>query len=265
MPMSKAIHDALSEKLVDAKVSVDGKEISLIDLVVQYQDKAEYADKVKTINEEFKAEKAALKEKLDSVTATIAQKDEEIKRIQGGMLSDEDKAKFESFKKSGGVTPEVEAKMNKLADDLKTALAQMDSLVKENTEAKQQAAESKKAALSEQLKTTVLTALQEKGIVGENARIAWNDIRAEGLADLVESETGISQTFVIKKDGKPLSANVAELADHYALTHQSLVKPSGNQGSGHDHQPNNNEIDSFNGLGLQGLKEKAADEMFMTS
>lgn len=264
MPMSNAVHDVLKEKLADAKITIGDDEVSLFDFVVGLQDQSDYAEKTKKINEELKAEKTSIKEKHDALEAELSKKATQVQELQKGLMSEEDKQKLEELKKTGGISPEIQAQLNKNAEDLKVAMEQINSLTESNKAEQAATREAKLSAQQEQLKTSVLTALQEKGIVGENARVAWNDIRAEGLASITENDGNISHNFVIKKDGKPLTANCAELAEHYASSHEFLVKSSGNGGSGLDHLGGRAAETVPEGATLQDLREQAQNEMFMT-
>jgi len=253
MTMPSKLHTALSEKLGDAVYKIDGEEKKLLDIITAdggWYDKFEASVKIQKANEDIKAEREQLKEKVktiktefDTVKTSISDKDKEIERLQTSQLSDEDKQKLEKLKANNGMTDEAQAKVNALQDKFDTLTGDI-KILKEDGVKKDEAV--KLATINkkkESLRLEVITALTEKGIVGDNTKLALNDILAEGYAKLSDpDESGnVSNAFYIKKGSTILAAETAaEMAEAYAVKNESLVSSSKNTGTGNNHSSNGN-------------------------
>lgn len=239
MPMPKKVHDVLSEKLSDAKVTIDGEETLFVDYIEALFDKADAAVKIQTANAEISKgrEKAEanvkdLKKKLEDLSVAQKEKEDEIKRLQDSMLSDDDKKKLDDLKRSGGITREAEAKINALAAQVEEAQKATEELTKKYEQERDEKIAAEASGRKERLRSDITTALGKVGIVGENSRIALNDILAESMVS--DTETG--RAYTVLKDGKICSVEtIDELASHYASVNENLVRSSGNSGPGQTH------------------------------
>lgn len=242
MPMPKTVHDVLSEKLGDVKVTIGDGEKSLLAVIEGWQDGDEAKGKVQIANKEIseerdtlKKEAVTLKEKVTAGEKTLGERDAEVKRLQTNALSDEDKAKLEQFKEAG-MTPEVEAKVNTMGAEIEKlvkAVQEGQDLAKQEKEAAQKATV---AGANEKLRSDLKTALGDAKVTGRNADLALNTILADGHAKIEVGDDGKPKTTIqIIKDGKPFEATMKDLAEHIAKTNENLVDASGNAGSGNDH------------------------------
>lgn len=235
MAMQTAIHEKLKELLKDDK--------DLLKNVVDWHNGNEAMEKVQTANTEITKERDELKEtaktqktELETSITTLKEKEAEVKRLQEGQLSDEDKKKLEQYTNKG-MSDAVEATLNTIKEKLESVETEL-ATTKEERKSDKEAlvkAEEDKAKASQRV--TLTTALAEAKIIGDSAEMALSYITSQGLAKLTKPENGegFKENYVIMKDGKPYEATAKELAEHFASTHENLVSSSGNTGSGGSH------------------------------
>lgn len=236
MPMPKALHDLLSEKLGDAKY----EEKPVLDILTDWEDGNGAKVKVQEANRDLTARRDAAEKDLKASKDALAAKEKEVERLQNNMLSDEDRANFEKFKKSGMTSEkerEMEAKMNALTDKLDTAATQIQTLTQSVETERQNTARATEANAHTQLKGDVVAALAKQGIKNPaNQALAMHSIIAEGQATIAKDDNGgFVQKYIVTKNGKPLEATIDELAETFAKAHEALVDASGNMGPGQDH------------------------------
>lgn len=239
MPLSTSLHKALKELLTDKEH--DGKK--LIDIIAEINDKAEAKDKVQKANEDISSERDTLKEEVKTLKAKVAEsetaiktKETELENLKANQLSPEEK-KLWLETKAKGMTPEIEAKMNRMADDM----AKLTETVKQQTqkaeEADKRAKDAKMSTSRTGLENKLTKILAEKKITGANAEIALALMEKNGLFKLVEKDGEFSEEFYTKNEnGGMLSANINELADYVATKHENLVDSSGRSGPGQTHR-----------------------------
>lgn len=244
MAMLKKVYDVLSEKLADVKVTLDGEEKPVLDYIEALYDKSEAAAKIQLANKEIadgreraESEAKEIKKELDVLRKSLKEKEAEIKRHQESSLSEEDKIRLETIKKTGGITPEAEVKINTLAEQLEEARKSIENLNSQYEQSKKAAAEASAREQRERLRTDITTALAKANIVGDSARIALNDILSEGMVGDVEGK----RICTIIKNGKKCEVEtIDELAGYYASVHEALVSPSGRNGTGTNHNRSTN-------------------------
>ncbi len=262
MAMKSSVHDKLKKLLEGEK--------DLLETIVGWQDAAEAKEKVQTANEEISKERDELKElstnqknDLEKATKSLTEKDDEIKRLQDGQLTDEDRKKIELMNNKG-MSPDAEAKFNKLTEVVETLQTSLNAEKEERTKDKEIIAQTKQNEASALLRSDLTNALSEAKIVGDSAEMALSFITSKGLAKINKPENGegFTRSIIIQKDGKPFEATPKELAEHIAATHENLVSSSGNTGSGADHSSDNTGHNTTKAT--EGLRETRAqaDDMW---
>lgn len=255
--MPKTIHDKLKDLLKEEK---DGDK-SLLDVISGWQDEAEAKGKVQKANEEIIKERESLKTELKDTKKNLSDKDEEIKRLQANLLTEDDRKKFDEFKKNG-MTVDVAAKINKLESTIE---AVNKTLVEEKTKreaSEKRAQDSYMDSIRAELRKDLTNALTVKKIIGDNVDIALSYIDSKGLVKLEKKEDGTIERklYVYDDKNKILSAeSVDDIAAYIANKHQNLVSSSGKPGTGFDHSSDRSDKPNApDGRSLQSIQAHAA-------
>ena len=244
MAMQKALHDKLKELLGEEKIGED----KVLELVVNAFDGAEAKEKVQKANEdlikkrdELVGSEKELKEKVATLEQSIGEKDKEIEKVKDGLLSDEEKAAYLKIKETG-MTPEVEARVNKLEKAFEEERAKREESDAKMAEAAERARQATVKERETALNNKIITALGDEKITGENAEFALLSMKSKGLFKLIEGDDGsFAESFYTKDaDGKTFEATLSELCKDYATRHENLVSASGKTGRGYDDNSNNN-------------------------
>ena len=236
MAMPKNIHDKLKELLKDAK---EGDK-SLLDTIAEWQDAAEAKEKVQKANDEIIKERETLKTEIKELKKSVSGKEDEVKRLQENMLTEDDKKKFDEFKKKG-MTLDVETKFNKLESTLETVTKTLTEEKKRREDSEKKAADSYMTSVKAKLTQELTNALTAKKIEGDNVDVALSIIDRKGLVKLEPKEDGAVERklYVYDDKGKVLAAETVEdIASYIATKHQNLVSASGRSGTGLDHASN---------------------------
>lgn len=264
MAMQKALHDLLKKTLGDEKSGDD----KLLKIVSGWYETTEAdtasIEKLEKANKELIEKRDAsdtsekeLKEKVVTLEKSVTDKDAEIEKIKEGQLSDVERAEYLKTKKTG-MTPDAEARFNKLEKNFTEIGEKLEASEKRAIEADESA---KLATFKEKetaLDNKVITALGDVKITGENAEMALLSMKSKGLYKLNNDDGAFSESFVTKDGGKELTATLSELCTDYASKHEMLVAPSGNVGSGNNHNTNpNNTTTTPNPQNLQEAQLKA--------
>ena len=259
MAMQKALHDKIKELVSDEKIGED----KVLKLIVAAFDSAEAKEKVQTANDELTqkrdeltASEKELKEKVVTLEQSVTDKDAEIEKVKEGQLSEAEKAEYLKTKATG-MTPDAEARFNKLEKSFTEIGEKLEASEKIAVEA----AETAKLATHKEKETAlnnkVLTALGDVKITGENADMALLSMKSKGLYKLNNEDGVYSESFITKDGDKSLTATLSELCTDYASKHENLVAPSGNTGSGNNHNTNTNTNNTPNPQNLQEAQAKA--------
>ncbi len=265
--MTKTLHDKLSEALKDVKIGDD----SAFDLVKGYYDSAEAKDKVQKANDDLVAKRdaheAEIKELKDSIAekdTSLSDKDSEIIKLKESSLSEEERKSFLEMQKTG-MSKDMEATFNKLRadiDGLNTKLAESE---KANQEAAETAKNATRAEKMATYKTQIKSALGDAGINGSNAELALLKLEADGLFKIKEKDGAFETKAFVKNDkGEMLDATLKNLADDTAKRYENLVSPSGNTGSGQDHQNGNPGNGGKSAETINQVRSEARDMLTMT-
>ncbi len=264
MAMQKALHDLLKKTLGDEK---NGDE-KLFKIVSGWYETTEAntasIDKLEKANKEliekrdaFESTEKEFKEKVATLEQSVTEKDAEIEKVKEGQLTEAERAEYLKTKETG-MTPDAEARFNKLEKSFTEIGEKLEASEKRAVEADEK---TKLATFKEKetaLNNKVLTALGEVKITGEHADMALLSMKSKGLFKLNNDDGVYSESFVTKDGDKSLTATLSELCTDFASKHEALVEPSGNTGSGNNHNTNpNNTNNTPNPQNLQEAQAKA--------
>lgn len=240
MPIPNAKHKILSKVLEENK--------ELLQEIEGWFDASEAKVKVQKANDEITQERDELKnelkgfkEKVDGFEKTNKEKDAEIERLQKNMLTDDDKAKFDEFKKSGvssDAQKEFDAKVNKLNDTVSELMGKFEASEAARAESEKRLAETEFSKQQTELDNKLTTAFASKKITGKNTDLALLLVKNKKLAELKKNDDGsvAEKYFVVGDDKQFRDATIDELAEYVAVNHENLVESSGNGGGGLNHQ-----------------------------
>ncbi|HUX59525.1 MAG TPA: hypothetical protein VMV77_21305 [Bacteroidales bacterium] len=240
MPIPNTKHKVLTEALKENK--------ELLTEIEKWYDESEGLEKVKKANEDLvkareksEAFEKEAKEKITNFEKSEKEKTAEIERLQKNMLTDDDKKRFEEFKKTGVSSDkekEYDAKINKLMDTVTDVTKKIEESEKARLTAEEKVKTEGLARKQTELDNKLTTALAGKKITGEKTGLALLAIKNNKLAEIKANEDGsVSENYyVVGNDSKFRPANIDELADYIARKHEYLVDSSGNGGGGFDHQ-----------------------------
>lgn len=229
MPMEVKILETLRAKLGSEKITVDGKELPLLDGIVGWFDKAEAAVKIQQANTDLTTQREAHEKELKELKTAAVTHKEEVERLLKNQLSDEDKAKLEKVK-TKGMTSEMEAIFNTQKAAIEAHAAKIAEMEKKTADAEVARVKAEQVATETAMRNDITTALANVKIVGESGRIAINTILADKMVSL--NDKG-ERVYTVHRDGKPFSVtSMNDLVADFAKTHENLVSPSGNRGTG---------------------------------
>ncbi len=269
MPMSKALHDALSS---DALKEIKIEDKTVLAYVTELYDTAQAKEKVQNSNDDISKERDKLKEKLKTIKTesetkdkAITDKDTEIERLKADSLTPEEKKAWLETKKSG-MTDDAKAEFNKLNDNFTKLNEKFEASEKKATETEKNYQEAKRAEKMAGLKDTLKTSLAGYKIGGKNANVAMAYLESENMFKIHEENGQISYKFYTKNDkGEDLSATADDLAKHVATNFENLVDSSGKAGPGNTHDNNKNYPGSKEGQTHPELVDEARDMLTMSN
>ena len=237
MAMQDFLYNALNEKLADEKVTIDGEEKKLLDIVVDWEDGFTRTAKV---NEDLKHDRETLKGEKSDLTSKLT----ELETMKNELQQKIDEAKGSTSKRNRE-TEELQKQINTLSDNLKSVTEQLSDANAKYQAAQTQSREATRNAALESLKTDILTEFGKHKIIGGQASMALSTILAQGNAKVVDGENGtFVRDFSVFKDGKALTADIASLCKHVADENPWLISASGKTGSGRDHTTDGNAVNA---------------------
>lgn len=242
--MQAKTYNLLKEKLGDATVQSDGKDVPMLDWLNEIHEAATVSvPKLENANKDLVSQRDEWDTSKKELKKQIADLTSERDALKKASMSDDDRKKLESLG-AKGMTPEVEAQFNALKEKVETLTQTVTNTQTELKNERENTATAKLASVREAMRTSLLTALAKHKIEGSKAEIALAAIEQKGFAKINTKDDGSHvQTFQVFNDnGDPLAVNnAAELAERFAKDNPYLVSGSKAGGSGDDHQYNPND------------------------
>jgi len=151
MNMPEKLYNTLKEKLGEEKVTLDGKEMSVLDLIAGdeglWKLSKEVLPKVKDNNADLVKQREDWEKKEKTYKDDLKSKDGEIDKLKTGQLTEDERKEWLKIKEKG-MTSDVEAKFNAQADTVKTLTDSITALKEEiETEKSNRVNASKEGAL----------------------------------------------------------------------------------------------------------------------
>jgi len=229
--LDQKVAEILKSKLGDEKITIDGKETGLFDLVADWEDGL---TKTKATNANLKAEK-------DEIEKAIKESKEKLARLDKySSLTDDDLDKLSKVKKGGMMDKDqVSLQIAKLEDTLKSVTDKLTNAEKLAVEQSERAKLARIQSAQEKLRSDIVTELNKNKIVGDQADAVYALMEKKGLFSIKDIDgTGekFDRVFIAKKDGRDMASDLESLCKSMAETNKWAVSPSGVKGPGDEHQ-----------------------------
>jgi len=258
MPMSEALHAVLKEKLADAKVKIDEREVTglslkaeadgvaMLDLVSALYDKYEAITPIQSANKVLADKKREMSATIEASKTELAKAQKaaddarkELERVMGDSLSDTDKKAWLQIKQRG-MTEETEAKLNAAIEQANQYKTQLDAVTIEKQKLLETTTQVTRGAAEGALKNKFLIKAADKGFIGKRGETLWLMKSQTGEAKVEISPTGEVKEIYRKyaPDGRVLESNLDSLIESYAADEELAFLRVGSTsgGTGQEHK-----------------------------
>jgi len=231
--MDTVVYDKLKEKLGEEKVTIEGKETKLVDLVADWEEgvrKTRVANKDLTgQRESWESKEKEYKKTINEFNSVKSDLEKKIEELAGGT------------KKKSAEAEELQRTLNAMNEQITDLTKRHEAAEMKAKEADERAKQANQKASNEELRKDIMTELAQHNIIGVQADFAVTNIFARGWAKLNPTDAGLyERSFCTYKDGKELKANtIKDLCKWFAETNTFLVSSNGKQGTGNDHNARN--------------------------
>jgi hypothetical protein len=265
MNMPEKLYNTLKEKLGEEKVSLDGKEIKILDLIAGdeglWKLSKDVLQKVKDANADLTKQREEWEKKEKEYKATISNTEKEVEKIKAGQLTEDERKQWLKIKEKG-MTQDVEVKFNTQADQIKTLTDTVTNLTKGIETERTERANAKRESAEQKMRSDVLLELGKHKIEGDGADLAFTHLNAKGYARLSEKEGSFIPQYRLVKDGKELESDLPSMVKSIAESDMGKRLATGTKGggTGSDHQSHSAAGDKR--PGARSMLEMRGDESY---
>lgn len=262
MAMPEAIYTPLKEKLADTKVTVEGTEVLLIDVIAGkegWYEKSVHAKKIQDNNADLTKQRDEWEKSEKEYKAKQTELETEIDKAKENQLTVEERKEFLNIKKKG-MTDDVSAKFNALEVSNKELSEKIGALTSDLENEKKTSTEAKFNGAKKSLDNKILTTLAEHRIEGTKADAALAIMHAKGFIGISKNDDGtFNEKFRIFKDNKELESNLNKMVETFAKDNEYLVSGTKTGGTGTEHTSANSKGNEQSPMQLLNSEKKGYD------